>query len=87
MDSHSRAYFSGAAVWAYRAALGKLNIHDIMIAHNVPAYIATRKWRVLTVTPQVTTPGAESVAVYDCIVYTCRVGRAVRRSRSGRCSG
>jgi len=40
---------------------------DIMFAHNVPAYTATRKWRVLKVTPQVATPGAES-AVYDCLV-------------------
>jgi len=35
--------------------------------HNVPLYIATRKWRVLRVTPQVATPGAES-AIYDCLV-------------------
>jgi len=26
-----------------------LNIHDIMFAHDVPAYTATRKWRVLKV--------------------------------------
>jgi len=42
-------------------------IFDIMFAHNVPTYIATRKWRVLKVTPQVATRGAES-AVYDCLV-------------------
>jgi len=34
MDSHSRAYFSGAGI--YQAAVGVLNIHDIMFAHNVP---------------------------------------------------
>jgi len=48
--------------------VGMLNIYDIMLAHNVPAYIATRKWRELKVSLQVAiTPGAES-AVYDCIV-------------------
>ena len=35
--------------------------------NNVPAYTATRKWRVLKVTPQVATTGVES-AVYDCLV-------------------
>ena len=44
--------------------MGVLNIYDVMLVHNVPAYIATRKWRVLKVTPQV---GAES-AVYGCLV-------------------
>jgi len=34
---------SGTEVWAYEAAVGVLNIHDIMFAHNVLAYIATRK--------------------------------------------
>jgi len=29
-----------------------LNIYDIMLAHIVSAYIATRKWRVLKVTPR-----------------------------------
>ena len=43
MDSHSRSYFSGAAVEAYQPAVGVLNIHDIMFAHNVPAYTATGK--------------------------------------------
>ena len=38
--------------------MGVLNIHDITLAHNVRAYIATRKWRVLKVTPtQVVTEG------------------------------
>ena len=52
--------------------MGVLNIYDIMICsdimlvRNVPAYIATRKWRVLEVTPQVATSGAES-AVHDCL--------------------
>jgi len=40
--------------------VGVLNSYDIMLAHNVPACIATRK-RVLKVTLQVATPGAESV--------------------------
>jgi len=40
---------------------------DIMLAHNVPAYIATRICRVLKVTSKVATPGGES-AVYDCLV-------------------
>jgi len=31
------------AVRAYYAAVGVSNIYDIMFAHNVPAYIATRK--------------------------------------------
>ena len=44
-----------------------LNIHDIMPAHNVPSYIATRKLCVLKVTAQVATQGAES-AVYECLV-------------------
>ena len=46
--------------------MGVLNIHDITFAHNVPAYMATRKRRAPKVTPQVATPGAES-AVYDCL--------------------
>ena len=38
--------------------MGVLNVYDIMLAHNVRAYIATRKWRVLKVTPtQVVTEG------------------------------
>jgi len=40
--------------------VGVLNIYDIMLAQNVPTYIATRK-RVLKVTLQVATSGAESV--------------------------
>jgi len=40
--------------------VGVLNSYDIMLAHNVPACIATRK-RVLKVTLQVATLGAESV--------------------------
>jgi len=44
-----------------------LNSYDIMFAHNVPAYITTRKWHVLKVTLQVVTLGAEC-AVYDCLV-------------------
>ena len=47
--------------------MGVLNIYDITFAHNVPVYIATRKWHVLKVTPQMATPGTES-AVYDCLV-------------------
>jgi len=47
--------------------VGVLNINDIMFAHNIHAYIATRKGRVLKVTLQVATPGAES-AVYDCLI-------------------
>ena len=48
-------------------------------SHNVHAYIATRKWRVLKVTPQVATPGAES-AVYDCltehlVAFTAKFGK------------
>jgi len=38
-----------------------------LFAHDVVAYTATRKWRVLKVTLQVAAPGAES-AVYDCDV-------------------
>jgi len=45
------------AVMAYSAAVGVLNIYDIVLAHNVPAYIATRKWRVLKVTPGGNTGG------------------------------
>ena len=48
---------------------GVLNIYDIMFAHNVSVYIVTQKWRVLKVTPQVTTPEAESV-VYDTLVFS-----------------
>ena len=45
--------------WAL--AVDLLNIYDIIFARYVPAYIATRKWRVqLKVTPRVATPGAES---------------------------
>ena len=33
------------AVMAYSAAVGVLNIYDIVLAHNVPAYIPTRKWQ------------------------------------------
>jgi len=41
MDSHSHAYFSGMALFlAYKATVGVLDIHDIMFAHNVTAYIA-----------------------------------------------
>jgi len=47
--------------------VGVLNIYDITFAHNVPVCIATRKWHVLKVTPQMATPGTES-AVYDCLV-------------------
>ena len=50
--------------------MGMLNVYDIMLAHNVPVYIVTRKWHVLKVTLQVATLGAES-AVYDCLVLTC----------------
>jgi len=42
--------------------VGVLNIHDIMLAHNIPAYIATQKWRVLKVAARVATPGAESAS-------------------------
>jgi len=51
-------------------AVGVLNIYDIMLAHNIPVLIATRKWRVLKVTLQVAKPGTES-AVYDCLVFNC----------------
>jgi len=50
--------------------MGLLNIYDIMLAHNLPAYIATRKWCVLKVTLQVATLGVES-AVSDCLVLIC----------------
>ena len=40
---------------------------DVMFAHNVAAYIATRNGRALKVTAQLVAPGAES-AVYDCPV-------------------
>ena len=39
------------AVSAYWAAVGVLNIYDIMLARNVRSYTATRKWHVLKVTP------------------------------------
>ena len=48
-----------------------------MFAHNVHAYIATRKWRVLKVIPQVATQGGAESAVYDCFVYVC--GQHYRR--------
>jgi len=57
---------------AVRAAVGVLNIYDIVLAHNVPAYMATRKWRVLNVTAEVAAPGAES-AVCNCLVAVCIV--------------
>jgi len=71
--------------------VGVLNICDIMFAHN----IATRKRRVLKVTLQVATSGAES-AVYDCLgcentyygryrptcCACCLTGRAVQSSLS-----
>ena len=38
-----------------------------MYAHNVSAYIITRRWRALKVTPHVATPEVELV-VYDCLV-------------------
>jgi len=50
--------------------VGVLNIHDIMFAHNVPAYTAARKRRALKVTSQVAISGAES-AVCDCFVLFC----------------
>jgi len=56
--------------------VGVLNIYDITFAHNVPVYIATRKWHVLKVTPQMATPGTES-AVYDCLVVVVIVVVAV----------
>ena len=56
--------------------MGVLNIYDITFAHNVPVYIATRKWHVLKVTPQMATPGTES-AVYDCLVVVVIVVVAV----------
>jgi len=43
--------------------MGVLTIYDIMFAHNVPGYMATK----MTCAPQVATPGAKS-AVYDCLV-------------------
>jgi len=49
-----------------------LNIYDIMFAHNVPAYVAIRKWRARKATAQMATPGAES-AVCGCIVCDCLV--------------
>ena len=52
---------------ALKAAVNVLNIYDTVFAHNVSAYIATRKWSVLKLTPQVATPWAES-AVYDCLI-------------------
>ena len=39
-----------------------------MLAHNVPAYIATRKWRELKVSLQVAITSMAESAVYDCIV-------------------
>jgi len=56
------------------AAVSMLNIHDIMFARNVPMYIATRRWCVLKVTPQLAIPGAESV-VYDCLVCHVTLSR------------
>jgi len=41
--------------------------HVEYLWHHVPAYISTRKWRVLKVTFHVAAAGAESV-VYDCLV-------------------
>ena len=58
--------------------MGVLNIYDIMLAQNVPTYIATRK-RVLKVTLQVATPGAES-AVCDCLVGFRDVARSRRHA-------
>ena len=36
-------------VRAYKAAVGMLNIYDIMFAYNAPAHTVTRKWRVIKV--------------------------------------
>jgi len=52
-----------------------LNIYDITFAHNVPAYIASRKSRVLKVTHQLATRGSESV-IYDCFVVVARCNSA-----------
>ena len=51
-------------------------------AHNVPAYVAIRKWRVLKATPQMATQGAES-AVYGCIVCDCLVVIVCYTEQSG----
>ena len=59
------------AVRAYWAAVGALSIYDMMFAHNVLAYIATRKWRVLKVTLQVATPEAESVLSMTSLCWCC----------------
>jgi len=55
------------------AAVGMLNIYDIMF---VPVNIATRKWRVLKVTPQMATLQVE-FADYDCHVERCRSNNKV----------
>jgi len=47
-------------------------MYRTMFAHNVIAYIATSKWRVLQVTLQVAAPGAES-AVWSA-KDRCNVG-------------
>jgi len=58
--------FGACYLWPW-LAVGMLSINDIVFAHNVPVYIATRKLHVLKVTAQAATPGAES-AVCDCLV-------------------
>ena len=60
------------------AIVGVLNIYDIVFAHNVPAYTATRK------TPQVhATPGAESAPGVALALYPNRKPETV--TGGGRC--
>ena len=57
-------------LWGRRDTLSTSGfMDDVIFAHNVSAYIATRKGRALKITLQVAAPGAES-AVYDYFVST-----------------
>jgi len=64
-------------LWGSHAASGlarknnscrQWNMYDIMFAHNVPAYIATRKWRVLKVTTGGNTVGRVCSLWLPCFI-------------------
>ena len=48
--------------------MGVLNIYDILFAHNVPAYVATRKLRAQSNSPAGNPEGGAASAVHDCLV-------------------
>jgi len=60
--------------------VGVLNIYDIMLARNAHA---TRKWRVLKVTPHVATQGAESAVCYCLVIRAIFNDKVVVPYRAG----